>query len=198
MTEILTTKETVSFLRKSLKVTFPGVKFSVRTDRGGISSQVRVAWEDGPTTDEVEAVTDGYAGDGFDGMIDMAYSRDSWLAPDGRAYFAGTEGTQGSMGVIPASESPAPVEGCRRVRFCLGSVSCVRTYSRAAIDSVVAALTEQGAPEGIYTVRGSENWGYNIDTNARGFDSWLYWRDAAYKAMDAYKAEEEKAEQAAA
>lgn len=193
MTEILTTKETVSLLRKALKVTFPGVKFSVRTDKGGISSLVRVAWEDGPTEDEVEAVTDGYAGSDFDGMIDMEYSRDSWLAPDGRAYFAGTEGTVGSMGVIPASESHAPVEGCRRVRFCLGSVSCVRTYSRAAIDAVVTALTAQGAPEGIYTVRGSEGWGYNIDTNAKGFDSWLYWRDAAYKAMSSYKAEEEKA-----
>ncbi|WP_061498091.1 LPD29 domain-containing protein [Acetobacter malorum] len=190
--ETLTSKETTAMLRKALKAIYPGVKFSVRSDRSSMSSSVRISWEDGPTTKEVEEVANGYEGSSFDGMIDMRYNRDSWLAPDGRAYFAGTKGTTGSMGVVPPCEEPAPVKGCRRVRFCLDSVFCSRKYSRAAIDAVLSTLKGKGAPEGIYTVRGSDDWGYSIDTNASAHADWLYWRQEASKVMQAYHAEDDK------
>lgn len=65
-------------IRKQLRLTFPGQKFSVRIDRYAGGSSTSVRWTDGPTVDEVEAITSGFAGGRFDGMIDLAYSADSW------------------------------------------------------------------------------------------------------------------------
>lgn len=64
------TKETAEFIRKALKAAFPGQKFSVTTSYASMTSSTTVRWTDGPTTAEVDAVTDRFSSRGFDGMTD--------------------------------------------------------------------------------------------------------------------------------
>jgi len=49
-------------VRKVLKETYPGVKFSVRSHRYSGGSSVEIWWTDGPTTTEVKKLTDGFHG----------------------------------------------------------------------------------------------------------------------------------------
>lgn len=55
-----------AFLRQCLKEAFPGVRFSVTTDRS-----LRVRWTDGPSRAAVEKIAGTFAGSYFDGMIDF-------------------------------------------------------------------------------------------------------------------------------
>lgn len=73
--EYLSCADTAKLLRKALRESFPGVKFSVRshTYAGGASIDVR--WTDGPTVGMVKPVTGLFAGGYFDGMIDYKGSR---------------------------------------------------------------------------------------------------------------------------
>jgi hypothetical protein len=76
--------ETAKLLRASLKATFPGVKFSVRSSTYSGGASINVRWTDGPRTFEVKAVTDRYEGATFDGMIDLkSYKDDVLIAFDG-------------------------------------------------------------------------------------------------------------------
>ena len=69
-THYLTCAETAKLVRKSLKEAFPGIKFSVRSHTYSMGASIDVAWRDGPTTQEVEAVARVFAGATFDGMTD--------------------------------------------------------------------------------------------------------------------------------
>jgi len=66
--------ETAKLLRADLKKNFPGVKFSVRTKRYSMGQSICVHWTDGPTTAAVDAVSDGYQGQRFDGMDDSTHT----------------------------------------------------------------------------------------------------------------------------
>lgn len=68
-----TTTETAAFIRAALKAAFPGVKFSVRTSYYSMGSSVYVGWTDGPTTPEVERVTDRFTSKSFDGSDDSTH-----------------------------------------------------------------------------------------------------------------------------
>jgi hypothetical protein len=59
-------------IKKELSLTFPNVKFSVRMRHHG---SICISWVDGPTTKQVEAVSDKYESGRFDGMTD-SYSYD--------------------------------------------------------------------------------------------------------------------------
>ncbi|MDU1575965.1 MULTISPECIES: LPD29 domain-containing protein [Pantoea] len=63
--------QVTSNIRKELKARFSGVKFSVRMRS---YDSVSVNWIDGPTEEEVKAVTDKYKDSYFDGMQDMSVS----------------------------------------------------------------------------------------------------------------------------
>lgn len=63
--------QVTSNIRKELKARFSGVKFSVRKRS---YDSVSVNWIDGPTEEEVKAVTDKYKDSYFDGMQDMSVS----------------------------------------------------------------------------------------------------------------------------
>lgn len=70
-------KDTNALIRKALRASFPGVKFSVTGNSyaGGASTEVR--WTDGPTTAAVEKVARAYQGATFDSMTDsMDYVTD--------------------------------------------------------------------------------------------------------------------------
>lgn len=63
--------EVAKHLRTALKATFPAVKFSVRSRSYSMGASIDVAWTDGPTRKEVDAITEGFAGATFDGMQDL-------------------------------------------------------------------------------------------------------------------------------
>lgn len=81
MTVYIPAKDVAKLVRAELKETFPDTRFSVRTDHG---TTLNIEWTDGPATKTVDDLTDKYAGQGFDGMTDMRYSRDNaGTTPDG-------------------------------------------------------------------------------------------------------------------
>ena len=64
------TKTAAKEIRKTLKKTFPGVKFSVRQGRGGSYSTLYISYDMGPTTQAVEGLTNKYLAGRFNGMTD--------------------------------------------------------------------------------------------------------------------------------
>lgn len=58
-------------IRIELKAAFPGVKFSVKTERYTGGTSLNVSWTDGPTTKMVEAIIDKYQWGKFNGMEDI-------------------------------------------------------------------------------------------------------------------------------
>lgn len=66
--------QTAKALREALKAAFPGVKFSVRMDRGTAYGWLSVGWTDGPTYDVVKHVASGFESSRFDGMDDAYHS----------------------------------------------------------------------------------------------------------------------------
>lgn len=57
-------------LRKELRLTFPGVKFSVTSDRFSGGDSVSIRWTLGPSGEEVRKITDKYESGTFDAMTD--------------------------------------------------------------------------------------------------------------------------------
>lgn len=62
--------ETAKFLRTVLKEAFPGIKFSVKTDKYSGGSSIDIRWTDGPTVAQVKTFVDVFEGSYFDSMID--------------------------------------------------------------------------------------------------------------------------------
>lgn len=58
-------------IRKELKLAFPGVKFSVRSDSFSMGNSVDVSWSNGPTSKAVEEIIGKYQYGHFDGMEDI-------------------------------------------------------------------------------------------------------------------------------
>jgi len=63
--------------RRQLAKTFPGQKFSVTSESFSMGDAVDIRWTDGPTIEEVEAITKHYKEGYFDGMDDMYHDVDS-------------------------------------------------------------------------------------------------------------------------
>lgn len=66
----LSCAETSKLARLILKETFPGIKFSVRSDTYSMGASMRVGWTDGPTEKQVKHAVEPLEGAYFDGMID--------------------------------------------------------------------------------------------------------------------------------
>lgn len=75
MSEYISVVETAKLIRKALKETFPGFKFSVRSERYSGGASIDVWWTDGPTVPQVDRVAGAFEGSYFDGMIDYKGSR---------------------------------------------------------------------------------------------------------------------------
>lgn len=71
--------EVAKIVRSALRESFPGVKFSVRTDKYSGGSSLRVSWTDGPTERQVRGVVGHFRGATFDGMTDMKHHHTSQL-----------------------------------------------------------------------------------------------------------------------
>jgi len=57
-------------IRIELKAAFPGIKFSVKSERFSMGNAIRISWTDGPTSAQVEEITSRYEAGDFDGMTD--------------------------------------------------------------------------------------------------------------------------------
>lgn len=75
-------------IRAELKRAYQGVKFSVTTSKYSGGDSVRIAWTDGPTSQQVQGITNKYAGGSFDGMTDSYdYKRSPWTEVYGDAKY---------------------------------------------------------------------------------------------------------------
>ena len=125
-------KEAARLVRAVLKTQFPETKFSVRTDTYSGGSSVHVRYTDGPAWRDVDAALKPFSGSGFDGMIDLAYSRTAWLYPDGTASHAQTAGTEDSRGSVPTAFGDPLKPGGELVRFACSSVIVSQDIDPAA------------------------------------------------------------------
>jgi len=70
---------------KNLKIeldrTFPGIKFSVKSESYSGGDSIRLGWTDGPLQEEVEKVSNKYQEGSFDGMQDL-YEYNNFSFPD--------------------------------------------------------------------------------------------------------------------
>jgi len=124
--QYLACTETAKLVRGTLKREFPGIKFSVRSRHG---TSIQIEWQDGPTKRDVDAVVGAYAGGGFDGTIDLAYSVETWLEPDGTASYGYSGGTTGSRGADDGYAFAPPSPDAILVHFGANYVFTERTYS---------------------------------------------------------------------
>lgn len=66
-------------IRTELKRAFPKTKFSVRSESFSMGNAIDISWTDGPTTKQVEAITNKYESGTFDGMTDCYnYEPSAW------------------------------------------------------------------------------------------------------------------------
>ena len=140
------TAETAKMIRAALKKAFPSVKFSVRLSRYSGGSSIRVDWFDGPTKGMVDALVGQYRGGGFDGMIDMAYSIDHWLLPDGCVMAARSTGTEGSRGTVEAFDTDRP-DGAELVHFGNSHLFTGRKLSQEFMQQAFERLQRKFGPE---------------------------------------------------
>lgn len=69
-TTIIPTKAVAALFRKELRTAFPGVKFSVRCSTGTAAAWINVTYDDGPTHQQVQAITGRFEGRSFNGQTD--------------------------------------------------------------------------------------------------------------------------------
>lgn len=140
----LSVTETAKLIRAALKRSFPRTKFSVRSRSYSGGCSIDIGWEDGPAVRLVDSVVGQFQGGRFDGMIDLAYSVDHWLLPDGTATVASSEGTEGSKGLHAPVREWMPHSDAKLVRFGAKHVSTRREYSEAFMRRVLAKLRRDG------------------------------------------------------
>ncbi len=58
-------------IKAELKAIFPNVKFSVKSENYSGGDAVNIFWTDGPTTEQVKAISGKYQYGSFDGMQDL-------------------------------------------------------------------------------------------------------------------------------
>ena len=133
----LSCSDTAKLVRKALKREFPGVKFSVRSSVYSGGASINVKWIDGPLQAQVKSVVSAYAGGDFDGMIDLKYSVETWLCPDGSAVPAYSGGTEGSRGSDPGYAYAPPSPDAQLVQFGAKYIFTNRSDSREALEQAI-------------------------------------------------------------
>jgi hypothetical protein len=89
MTTYLSCADTAKLVRAALKETFPGVKFSVKSSVYAGGASINIAYIDGPSAGQVEAVAKAFQGAYFDGMTD--YKGSNYNTLDGQAVRFGAD-----------------------------------------------------------------------------------------------------------
>lgn len=176
----LSCAETAKLVRKALKQTFPATKFSVVSHVYSMGASIRVRWTDGPTAKRVDEVVGVFSGAGFDGMIDLKYHVDHWLAPDGTVTVAHTSGTEGSRGTVPAVKQNRPHDDAELVSFGADYVFTERAMSDAFWNRVATAV---GKYWGVDVPARKE--AHSVIVKHAGGNSWgSYFSDLVYRAAE--------------
>lgn len=115
--ESISVTETAKLIRAALKRAFPGVRFSIRSERYAGGASVDVEWSGTPPRRQVMEIARSYQGKNFDGMIDGSVYLKHWLLPDGSTVLARNPGTKGSGGTIDEFNSEKPHPAARLVCF---------------------------------------------------------------------------------
>ena len=106
--------EVAKLIRKELKQF--GHKFSVRSERYAGGSSIHISYDDGPSTERVEAVAYPFSGAGFDSMIDLKTYNTSFLG--GEAVRFGVDFVFVSRSISDEASALAPtVPRHKLVRF---------------------------------------------------------------------------------
>jgi len=116
-TKYIGTVDTAKLIRKHLKKAFPDTKFSVRSSIYSGGSSISVSYTNGPKDSDVESICKSYEGSGFDGMIDLKFSKSHWMLPNGEVILAHTDGTQDSRGIYSTITNEKPHPDAVRVSF---------------------------------------------------------------------------------
>ena len=88
-TQYISIADTAKMIRQSLKESFPGVKFFVRSSTYSGGASINVRWTDGPNKAQVEAVANVFEGSYFDGMTD--YKGSCYSMIDGKVVRFGAD-----------------------------------------------------------------------------------------------------------
>ena len=84
---ILATKN----IKRELKREFPSILFSIKSKVFSCGDSIDISWTDGPTSEQVDNITDKYEEGHFDGMTDSyEYSRSNWTEVFGGAKYVMT------------------------------------------------------------------------------------------------------------
>lgn len=70
-------------IRRQLKATFPGIKFSTTSD----SISINISWQDGPTREQVMDIAEPYKAGTFFGVCDTYWYNDDRTWPFGDAKY---------------------------------------------------------------------------------------------------------------
>jgi hypothetical protein len=105
--------DTATLLRARLRREFPTLKISVRKAH---YSCLHVRYS-GDWDKRIDDICRTYDFGGFDGMIDLAYSKKRWLFPDGNMEFASSDGTAQSRGSVPAEYTDCPRPGAILIQY---------------------------------------------------------------------------------
>ena len=115
--EDISLPETAKLIRAALKKAFPVVKFQVTSKRYSQGCSITVSYNADIATNDVRKVVSVFSSTGFDGMVDGSYIKNAWLAPDGTASFAYSEGRVGNDGNAVRKHGDPHCRHCRYVRF---------------------------------------------------------------------------------
>ncbi len=138
MTEYMSCAETAKLIRRAIKAEFPNTKFSVRSKTYSGGASINVSWTDGPTYKQVDAITTGFQGAGFDGMTDLKYYVSHWLLPDGSVQLAKVPEYAG----YEREDTPKPHPNAEPVSFGADYVFCNRHLSDGMIAATKAAYAK--------------------------------------------------------
>lgn len=126
----ISTTDTAKLIRRTLRDTFPGVRFSVHSSKYAGGSSISVQWTDGPTTGAVDRAVGAYEGADFDGMVDLKTHQRAWLCTTHGPRVAETYGHS-----YASNNGPVDSRCCHRaelVQFSADYVQTSRDYSPAA------------------------------------------------------------------
>lgn len=102
--------QTAKKVRKELKASFPGIKFSVTSSTYSMGSSVSVNWTDGPRSKEVDQVLNQFSSASFDGMTDSE-TRHGYIY-EGKCY-SGASYVSGSRSLTPEYRQQIEDEAAR-------------------------------------------------------------------------------------
>jgi hypothetical protein len=144
--EYMDVTDAAKIARELLKKAFPKTKFRVRSSKYAGGSSLNISYTDGPIAKMVSDIVAPLEGKGFDGMVDYAYYKDTWILPDGSIERAGTDGSDCTGGYHEAAAwEPSNPEAVKVSFGCYVFVE--RGYTEAALERTLQSYAAKWGDE---------------------------------------------------